>query len=71
MIGSRGDILYMLDYFRKYPPMTHKLHRINMILEFYELMDQRAHKEPTGTVLYTRWVTFYNTWVTLYSTDIE
>lgn len=59
MIGSREDILKLHSYFMKFPPMSHKLHRIVMIPEFYHLIDSKAHKDINQSNL---WSNFVSNW---------
>lgn len=48
-ISNREDIINIIEYFKKYPPKTEKLKRLNLIPEFYELKDLKAHKSLPDT----------------------
>ena len=62
-ISNREDIINIIEYFKKYPPKTEKLKRLNLIPEFYELKDLKAHKSLPDTPLGKTWESFMTKWL--------
>ena len=54
---------YRIYIRQKYPPKTEKLKRLNLIPEFYELKDLKAHKYLPDTPLGKTWESFMNKWL--------
>ena len=61
-MSSRSDILNMLEYFKTCPSRSHKLARLSLVNQFYELKDLKAYKDETNISLYNRWKVLVNKW---------
>lgn len=62
LITTKSDILAMHTYFSLYPPRSHKISRINMIVEYYELYSNGAHKKSSPH--HEKWLTLAHRWKT-------
>ena len=54
-ISSKADILNILNYFKTIPSRSHKLHRLNLVFQFYTLKNLKAHKVFDNISLSNRW----------------
>jgi hypothetical protein len=61
-LSGRSDILNMLEYFKTCPSRSHKLARLLLVNQFYELKDLKAYKDITNISLYNRWNLLVNKW---------
>ena len=59
-ISSKSDILAMTSYFKLCPPVSHKLSRVNMVEEYYELYSLEAHK--VNSPHYSKWLALAKRW---------
>ena len=62
IISTKSDILAMHSYFTLYPPRSHKISRVNMIVEYYDLHSNGAHKKSSPH--HEKWLTLAHRWKT-------
>jgi hypothetical protein len=61
-LTKKEDILYLIEYFKKYPSKSAKNKRLHLVPKFYELKAMKAHIAPLDSLLYKSWNTFMNKW---------
>jgi len=59
-LQSRETILALVDYFKSYPPSSHKLKRIRLVKEYFKLRDLEAYAPTSG--LWSSWKHFERQW---------
>jgi hypothetical protein len=61
-VYKKQDIIYLLEYFDKYPLKSAKFTRIKLIPKYFELRKLKAHKAPVNTILGKSWKQFLINW---------
>lgn len=59
-IQSREDVLALVDYFKTHLPRSHKLNRIRLVKEYFQLRDLEAYEPHSG--LFSSWRHFNSKW---------
>jgi len=61
-ITRKEDILKLIEHFKEYPSRSYKKKRLHLILKYYELKENKAHKAVSGSHLEKSWQLFWSKW---------